>query len=351
MKNTYLLFFSFLLFGSLLKGQDAHFSQFYAVPYNVNPAMTGALNGTYRLIANYRDQWSGALNNPYTTLAMGGDVNFNIGKPSMQSRDKFGVGLLFVSDRVDILHFNTNEIALFGAYHKALDKRGNHTLGIGVKTSVIQKNVNYDNINFGDSFNNVDGFTLPTQENLPPNNFGFADLSLGLNYNFSLSDASRFYAGVASHHLTTPNVSFYPNILNPSPDLILDNQLDFRNVFHLSLDQEMTEFWSLQPRLIYQSQGPHQEVNLGTNLKYNFLQVDRSVYFGAWIRTVKNLDGIAMESIIPLMGIQYGSFLLGISYDINLSQSTAGVAGFNAFEISIRFIGEHDNEGAYCPQF
>ncbi|MBK8196405.1 MAG: type IX secretion system membrane protein PorP/SprF [Lewinellaceae bacterium] len=43
--------------------QDPRFSQYYASPWNLNPAMTGLFNGRWRVTANYREpmeQFSGA---------------------------------------------------------------------------------------------------------------------------------------------------------------------------------------------------------------------------------------------------------------------------------------------------
>ena len=39
-------------------GQDEHFTNFRMAPLAVNPALTGAFNGTYRLTAVYRGQWN-----------------------------------------------------------------------------------------------------------------------------------------------------------------------------------------------------------------------------------------------------------------------------------------------------
>ena len=44
---------------NVLVAQDPHFSQFYASPLTLNPALTGKFDGTFRLAANYRNQWPG----------------------------------------------------------------------------------------------------------------------------------------------------------------------------------------------------------------------------------------------------------------------------------------------------
>ena len=44
-----------------LNSQDIHFSQFYMSPLNLNPAMTGVMNGNIRLTGNYWNQWASVL--------------------------------------------------------------------------------------------------------------------------------------------------------------------------------------------------------------------------------------------------------------------------------------------------
>jgi len=66
--------------GSALKvsSQDAHFSQFYASPLTLNPAIAGTYTGTFRISAIYRDQWRSAVDDPLKTFAVSGDVKFNV---------------------------------------------------------------------------------------------------------------------------------------------------------------------------------------------------------------------------------------------------------------------------------
>src|SRR6516162_8708271 len=53
-------------------GQDPSYSQFFASPLNVNPALTAAIIGKWRVISNYRDQWSGPAY-PYITSTVSYD--------------------------------------------------------------------------------------------------------------------------------------------------------------------------------------------------------------------------------------------------------------------------------------
>lgn len=56
-----------LLSVSTLKAQvDPHFSQYYMYPSWLNPALTGAFDGDYRVTGIYRSQW-GNITNPFAT--------------------------------------------------------------------------------------------------------------------------------------------------------------------------------------------------------------------------------------------------------------------------------------------
>ena len=63
------LFFALLMLaGSFASAQDPIFSQFYAMPLQVNPGFAGSAIAP-RVGAAYRNQWSG-FNNAYRTYAL-----------------------------------------------------------------------------------------------------------------------------------------------------------------------------------------------------------------------------------------------------------------------------------------
>ena len=57
------------------KAQDLHFSQWFNEPLLTNPANTGFIpDADYRLGANYRNQWSTVMSQPYKTMSIWGDA-------------------------------------------------------------------------------------------------------------------------------------------------------------------------------------------------------------------------------------------------------------------------------------
>src|SRR5215212_5024501 len=61
---------------------DPHFSQYYVYPSWLNPALTGAFDGQYRISGIYRNQW-GNVSSPFSTPGAAVDFttnkNINIG--------------------------------------------------------------------------------------------------------------------------------------------------------------------------------------------------------------------------------------------------------------------------------
>ena len=70
-----------LLVSLNINAQDIHFSQFYASPLNLNPAMTGVMNCTDRLTLSYRNQWASVLkSNAFNTFTASYDRKNTVGR-------------------------------------------------------------------------------------------------------------------------------------------------------------------------------------------------------------------------------------------------------------------------------
>ena len=63
---TYVLLCIIYFFPGDTEAQDPAFSQFFASPLTLNPALTGKFNGAVRIAGNYRNQWP-QINNAYIT--------------------------------------------------------------------------------------------------------------------------------------------------------------------------------------------------------------------------------------------------------------------------------------------
>ncbi|HFA51465.1 MAG TPA: type IX secretion system membrane protein PorP/SprF [Bacteroidetes bacterium] len=349
MRKSIFLFFACCFFLSA-GAQDRLFSQFYASPLTLNPALTGAFEGTYRVSTIYRDQWAKALGDPYSTFSTALDLRWRMGEAKSKYKDHAAVGLLFFTDKAGALEFSTTQISVSGAYHKALDLRNTQFISLGFQAGIAQKNINYADATFEDQFNGTNGYSNPTGERLPENNFTLADYSVGLNYVFSPQYSKlRLFFGAAMHHFHNTTVSFYHK--ENSESVLPDNKLDARYAVQLSAFVPITDDLQLLPRAIFDLQGGHFKLDAGANLRISLSSYKSiAMHIGGYARPVKDADeSYRVDAFVALLGIEFNNVLMGMSYDLNLGE----VADFNrrTFEFSVAYLGEYDEDLILCPKF
>jgi type IX secretion system PorP/SprF family membrane protein len=325
-----------------LFGQDKHFSQFYATPIALNPAMSGLMEGRYRIGVNYRDQGRGTLDFPMRTFAGSFDLKFDVPTQS-QYKDSYGVGLLFYSDRVSGFDFNTTNMSVAGAYHKALNLESNQYLSLGFQAGVIQRSVTYDNFVFQDQFNGTTGFTFNTREPLPANNISFGDFSTGVQFTSAPTNRVGFYVGGTIQHITAPTISL--KVYNTNINKMY-------RLYSVYGGMTIPVGYNLQitPRVFAAAQGPHLEGMVGSNFRF---AIDEKTAFiaGPWVRLVRNDrsgSSYSFSDAIALVGFEYNKINLSFSYDTSFG---AYRNRFGAFELAISYIGNYDNDDDFCPKF
>lgn len=336
-----------------LKGQDTQFSQFYANPSYLNPALTGAHSGTYRLTAAYRNQWANSIGQNFKTVSAGGDVRFPIQKGGSYSSgsDIFAAGVMFYSDKVAQFDYDLNSLSLLVAYHKLLSSQYNQYLSLGFQFGLGQRGINYEDLNFGDEFNGVNQYNVPSTEILPANSIAYPDFSMGLHYSVNPSKSNTIYLGASFHHWNKPNISFFDRDLRTGKDY-LPFQLSSKYSIHGGASIELTSIFDVQPRAIFIMQGDQSTTTIGSNFKYEFIDSEEIfVHLGLWLRSTKSLTTYQPSDVIFSAAYEKGGMLLGFSYDAHLRKLSANALGTGTFELSIIYTGEHENVNQICPSF
>lgn len=290
--------------------QDPEFSQFYANPLYLNPALAG-VTLCPRINATYRNQWPG-IGKAFVTYNASYDqyVNFLHG----------GVGLLFTADRAGSGNLNTTAISLIYAYKFNITER--LQASGAVRAGYYQRRLVWDNLRFEDMIDPINGFVLPTAEKQPDNlSAGVADFSAGV----FLSWDDNIYGGIAVDHLSRPNIGFYSE--NETP-LYMKFTVHAGAVIDLGgggRDDER-EF-SISPNVLYQQQFRFHQLNLGT-----YLTID-PVIAGLWFRyNFENAD-----AIIPMVGLHYKSLRIAYSYDLTISRLKSVSGGAHEVSASWQF--------------
>ena len=178
---------------SATSAQDPNFSQFFASPLTLNPALTGKFDGLFRVAGNYRNQWP-TINNAFVTKTV--SVDFGILKNSLAEIDQMGVGILGVSDNAGDGVLVTNYGGLSFAYHKGLDENGYHQIGAGFQGTFVSKRLDITKVYFADQLTTL-GFTGVTSEIFTNRqiNVNYVDINAGVFYNGSTNGYNNFYFG------------------------------------------------------------------------------------------------------------------------------------------------------------
>jgi type IX secretion system PorP/SprF family membrane protein len=353
MKKYFLLIIWSVFVACNLQAQDGHFTQFYNIPGYANPALVGTSNASYRVSTIFRDQWFSALNKPINSFAFSGDLSFSAGG-DQRLPDVIGIGIMFYNDKVSEFDFSTNQISITGSYTKLIDRAKKQFLGLGMQASMIGKSLGYGNLFFGDQFNSIDGFTNVTAEELPANNLGFFDVSLGLNYSIEPIEGQKANIGFSAFHIMSPNVSFY------NQDEILRSRYDtkaalpLRWTAHGSYKFTMRKSLNTETRAVYNRQGPFEELNASQLFSfYSPLQQDQNFFIGPGVRLAKYQSNgfLGFESINATAGVQLNKVVISASFDHAIGPIINNRSRFNTFEISVSLFGDYKNEVDICPKF
>ena len=336
MRNTLLLFL--LLLGlTQLKAQDPNFSQFFASPLTLNPALTGKFDGVMRVAGNYRNQWP-TINNAYTTYTA--SVDAGILKGTIPEFDQFGVGVLGFSDKSGNGVLQNNSIALSTSYHKALDENGYSQLGLGFQGAYVTKNLDVTKVKFLDQLR-PDGFTGLTEEVFTQQqlNLSYFDMNVGLLYNGSTDGSNNYYVGASMYHVTRPMESFNGGqyVLDPRLTIQAGGMLPLAdyNAIHFSA------IHSRQANAVNTVIGGAYMMNVNGDP-----QTPTNLYLGSWFRLG--------DAIIPYIGLEFGDFHIGATYDVNTSSLKPGSNMRGGAEFSLIYIKKPDDPNAKrmnCPKF
>ena len=315
LKSTFLVL-SLLLLCFQGKAQDFQFSQFYAAPLYLNPALTGISQET-RMGSVYRKQWPG-LDYQFTAFSAYVDhYSFD---------HKSGIGLSVSSFSEEFLKLNTTDISGFYSYNLQLSERV--AFQLGTQISYIQKRGTLENLLFGDQIDVFNQTTLPNSADAVGGLEPFSYFSVGLGGVFTWD---KLWIGISGHHLNRPNLAFY----------VRDGQTQhwpkysLQAGYTISLDDP--EFWEegsgkfVHLMANYKRQGPFQFLDAGLQVLLNQLVV------GGGLRTLPiQSDLPKRESVIGLVGLNLSEGLaVGYSYDYPISD--VGSQTLGSHELSLRY--------------
>jgi type IX secretion system PorP/SprF family membrane protein len=294
-----------LLIASMsVMGQDPHFSQFYANPIYLNPAMAGARKCPSAHII-YRNQ--------YPELAAFRTVS--------ASYDQFidalggGIGIIITDDNAGDGTLGIFEVNAMYSYHLVLSRK--LSLLVGFQAGWRQRTLDWSSLRFGDQIDNLYGFVRPTQEIPGVDQVSHVDFGTGF-----VLFSDMFYVGGAFHHLTEPDDPF-----------LVESKLPMKMTFHggaqipigRRVSNNASDQTTINPGILFQTQGPNEQLNY-------LLSISKGAITGglSFRHNFNNAD-----AMVVLIGFSPDRWTLGYSYDYTVSKFSNQAGG--AHEISLGY--------------
>ena len=287
-------------------GQDLHFAQYSASPTTLNPALTGFMNGNFRLAANYRNQWFS--NASFATYALSTDVN--IARKDLDY-DMLGVGVSFYHDIEENSGYKNTNISLAAAYNVMLTKRPMQYIGFGIQPSLMRKQINLMDVIYGTLYE--------TGTNTDP--IGFSefgsfkfDLNMGISYYGYFNRKHMFATGVTVSHITQPNFALLGN-----------DELYRKYAGYVLTELEVgtSGYAWLKPSLYFAKQGPSIEILPSVKARFQFYNAYNDVFLsvGAGLRMIGHNESKAVSSdLVSEVQFTIEAYTIGFSYDVSFSE-------------------------------
>ncbi len=296
-----------------LTAQDIHFSLFNMSPLTLNPALTGAYEGTARVGGIYRDQWASFLPNQFTT------PSFFIDAPvirGFRKNDWVGVGMLTVNDQAGTAKLKTTMNMLAVSYHFAMDKERKTMLTIGLQGGSVQRSIDLKSgdLIFGDETDLTGGTPGSSADRNLGDRKNYLDFNAGVMLRTRLSNSSTLEVGVGFNHLTQPNYSFQSG-QGGSRD---GEKRPFKTIAHATFQSSLTEKISIAPTALFQNTGGATEIALQGWAGY-LLKAENLVEKQPEIKLNAGLGYRVGDAAQALAGVDYGPLRVALSYDINVS--------------------------------
>lgn len=285
-----------------LRAQDPIFTQFYANPLYLNPALAGN-RICQRVNVSYRMQWPGI----YGTYASTG-----VSIDKLAYKVKGGIGLMFVNDNAAKGTLQTTGIGLIYAPTIPINRKV--SVSAAIQVGYWQKAVNWSKLTFGDQIDPKRGFIYTTDEVPEKTTAGNFDLACGM-----LVSSKYLFAGAAIHHILEPNESF----LGGNSPLPRKYTVHAGANIPVNRESRYEDETVISPNILYQQQGDFKQLNMGLYVRKG------TIVGGLWYR--------GNDSFIVLLGMEINSLRLGYSYDVTISKLTNATAGSHEITLGYQF--------------
>jgi type IX secretion system PorP/SprF family membrane protein len=291
---------------------DPHFSQYYIYPQWLNPALTGVMDGDYRVAGIYRSQWAN-IDNGFSTIGAALEI-------ATSKNINFGVGVFKQTAGTGGYQYTTPSGSI--SYNGIkFGRTGTHHISLGIQAGFIDKRFDPSKFKFGDQYNQIqtaDIIATPQQT--------YFDLGAGvLYYDATPNKKLNGFVGLSFGHITEPTDRF---LATSSGEVA---KLPMRQMLHGGVRINVSPTFSITPNYLLMKQGTAHERMLGA-----YAQLKAGEGFDFLCGANYRFD----DAIVPFIGAYYKDFVVGLSYDVTTSQLAKVAGSTQGFELSVSYTGK-----------
>ena len=301
---------------------DPHFSQYYAHPLWLNPALTGVTDGEYRVSLNAKQQW-GSVSNSFLT----GGASFD-----MAPVKNLAFGAMVLNQNSGDINYNHLSAMVSGAYRIHFGRAGLNMINFGLQAGILNKSFDPSKVTLGSQYNPVTGYDpgLGINESFASSNTLVPDVNAGIMFFDGTPDQRlNAFGGVMAGHITRPVDKFLGSNI----------RMPIRYAVHGGTRVRVSEAINITPNGLYMTQGNAREIALGAYAQL-MLNQDSDLMFGTNYR----VD----DAAIAFFGLHLKNMVFGLSYDFNTSSLNRATSSQGGLELSVSFTGR---KGLFGPNF
>ncbi len=377
MKLNYTLLTFLLIFCvGTLSAQDRHFTLYNMTPLALNPALTGAYEGSIRIGGLFRDQ--NFAFNPMLPSDRASDENIYVSSAffadapilTVRKRDWISAGISFYDDTAGSIGLGTNFMQICGAYHLSMNKKGTSVFTLGLKGGTTVRGFQPDQVIVNNQLDEITTLAPDPQQGQGffARLFGspaeatrnYFDLGAGIMLRSQLNKTTKLEIGLALDHINSPgrrrrNLGGTgsapsmndPNYLSQSRNFPINMLFTGHGRFDMLLSDQLFMTPSF---LIQATKGTPMETVIQVPVGFIFNEENNQrVSFGLGYRI-----GDAVEF---LLGYDHKDLRVAASFDLTTnSTQTLGNNGAGAFEVAAYYIIKIYKEPKIdpviiCPRF
>ncbi|MEM9885079.1 MAG: PorP/SprF family type IX secretion system membrane protein [Bacteroidota bacterium] len=325
--KLHLLLAAMLFLLGIAHTQDIHFSQYYHSPLNLSPALVGVHSGEIRFVGNYRNQWEN-VGVDYTTFSGAVERKFYLEK---LQNSYFSAGLLINHDQAGTSKLSRTNIGVSASYSLQLSPV--FFMTAGAHLGINQRAFKTTDLTFDNQFDGEQFDPSRSREAFDNTSIASLDLASGLNFRLQPQDAhpltkrSKLDVGLGVFHLNTPREGF---------NLQEDIRLDRRYSAYLQGTVMLHPTFDLVIRGMAQFQGQYRENVVGGGAKI-FINRKPARELAVLLGGSYRFDTFG-DAMIPHIEFHIQQWMLGLNYDVNISEFQAASERRGGLEVAVRYL-------------